>query len=258
MTYDDTIKDKEMLEKLMISYLETFRVTDKDSNEKIRPKAMYFDMLFSHLKQGLATETDFDYNNRTLFAELYKAVVKIKKQIMIDGRGKFSHILSDGLKKPTVQKRQKVMDRFKKYVSEDCNEVYDNVIKNKKKLIKLLLSYLETIRVKDKKTNEQIRPKMLYLDAIISHLKGGLREETSFDFTNRIAFSELYKGIKKIKQDIKRDGRGRTSVRPEIPQDTLKAIFELLSCIQALMKSRIEQNQTQYEIDLMKIPKKYM
>ena len=85
-------------------------------------------------------------------------------------------------------------------------------------------------------------------------------------------FAKLYKDISRIKSQIEREGRGDVSktkrqINPnpwhgnirctEIPQDTLQAIFELLSDVQALMKSRLEQNQIQYETDLCKIPENY-
>merc|ERR1712209_376815 len=98
---------------------ETVRVVDKETNEQIRPRALYFDAMFSHLKKALATETEYDISNRTVFSDLHKAVGAIKQQIMIDGRGNISHVISEGLKKETLKKRKLYIDKFKTFVSEN-------------------------------------------------------------------------------------------------------------------------------------------
>ena len=228
--------------------------------------------MFSHLKQSLTIETDYDFSNRIVFSELYKAVSTIKQQIMVDGRGNVSHVISDGLKKDTLRKRKVYMDKFKLYVTENSDETYKATITNRRKLENLIVSFLETIRITVKGTNEQIRPKVGYFDTVFSHLKNGLKEETGYDFSNKAVFAKLYNDVSRIKSQIEREGRGDVSkikrqINPnpwhgnirctEIPQDTLQAIFELLSDVQALMKSRLEQNQIQYETDLCKIPENY-
>ena len=71
-----------------------------------------------------------------------------------------------------------------------------------------------------------------------------------------VCFSEIYRTVGKPKRQNKNAWHGNIRCA-EIPQDTLQAIFEMLSDVQALMKSRVEQQQDQYETDLCKIPEKY-
>lgn len=83
-------------------------------------------------------------------------------------------INSDGVKEETKRKRRIFLDRFKIYVADNANEPFLEVMKDKSKLERILLRYLETIRITKKGTDEKIRPKALYFENILSHLKSGL------------------------------------------------------------------------------------
>ena len=65
-------------------------------------------------------------------------------------------------------------------------------------------------------------------------------DSTYESMKQQVRFSEIYKVFGKTRPQIKNSWHGNIRCA-EIPQDTLQAIFELLSDVQALMKSRLEQ-----------------
>ena len=56
---------------------------------------------------------------------------------------------------------------------------------------------------------------------------------------------------------IKNDGRATVKHTPQVPDETLQLIYDLLANVQALLTARIDQNEIQYRYVLEKIPKKY-
>ena len=102
-----------------------------------------------------------------------------------------------------------------------------------------------------------IRPKILYFENILSHLKSGLSAETGFDFTNSNKFVKLFKAVPYLKLKIKNDGHAIVKHTLQVPDETLQLIYDLLANVQALLTARIEQNEIQYCYVLEKIPQKY-
>lgn len=166
-------------------------------------------------------------------------------------------INSGGLKKATTEKRNKVLTKFKTYIAQNSDEAYEEIILDKAKIQKAMIMYLETLRVTKKGTDDALRPKSLYFQTTLSHLKMALGKETGFDFSNKVDFEQLYKGVSATKRNIKADGRGNVKHTRPIPPDTLLAIFGLLANVQALMESRRNQDQAQYQTNLKSIPEKY-
>ena len=166
-------------------------------------------------------------------------------------------INSGGLKQVTLDKREAVIKKFKTYIAKNYEEAYEEIIQDKSKVQKVMIRYLETLRVDKKGSKETVRPKSLYFQAILSHLKVGLAQERWFDFSNKIEFNQLYKGVSAIKKNIKSEGRGNVKHTKAIPQDTLLLIFGLLANVQAVLQSRIYQNEAQYKLDLEKLPEKH-
>ena len=165
-------------------------------------------------------------------------------------------INSGGVKEETIKKRKIVLDRFNIYIA-DQKEPLGEVMNDKSRVERLLLKYLESLRITKRGTSEKVRPKALYFENILSHLKSELTVQTGFDFTNRALFPELYKGINGIRRNIKGEGRGNVRHTPEIPQSTLQAIFGLLSIVQAIMVARFSQNEVDFQENLSKIPENY-
>lgn len=166
-------------------------------------------------------------------------------------------INSGGLKETTLKKRRVFLDKFKIYVADKSNEPFLEVMKDKSKLEDIMIRYLETIRITKKGTNEKVRPKALYFENILSHLKNGLSSDTGFDLNNRTLFAKLYKGINAIRRNIKAEGRGNVRHTPVIPQSTLQAIFALLAIVQGIMTARFQEDEVKYQEYLEKIPPKY-
>ena len=166
-------------------------------------------------------------------------------------------INSGGCKEITLKRRMNVITNFKKYIAQNCLESYDEIILDKSKVQMTMIKYLETLRVAKKGSDEAMRPKSLYFQTILSHLKMGMSKETGFDFSNKTEFDQLYKAVSATKKNIKSAGRGNVKHTPEIPQDTLHSIFGLLANVQALMQSRVDQNEAKYLANLEKIPEKY-
>ena len=73
-----------------------------------------------------------------------------------------------------------------------------------------------------KKTQQQLRPKVGYLEAIRSHLKNEVNVLTGFDLGNRMNFPLFAQSLSGMKKQLKKVGRHQTNHFSEIPGDTLK------------------------------------
>ena len=157
----------------------------------------------------------------------------------------------------TLKRRNSFLIKFKSYVDETSDETWENINKDKETLERHFISYLATFRVKKKGTDDLIRPKMLYFENILSHLKSALSTESGYDFTNKHTFPKLFKAVPQLKRKIKNEGRGNVKHTPPVPEETLKAIYDLLANVQALMTARLQEHKVQYDFVLEKIPEKY-
>ena len=120
-----------------------------------------------------------------------------------------------------------------------------------------MIKFLEGLRVKDKKTNELVRPKGSYFEFNKSMLKTSLIKLTGFDFNNTTMFSKLEQAINAIRGRIKAAGRAELDHFPEIPSETLNAIFGLCKNLENLLEARKDKNEVAYEEALKKIPHEF-
>ena len=164
---------------------------------------------------------------------------------------------TSAVKDDTLKRRTAFMDRLKSHVAENSKEKWEDIIKKPETIERVLISYLATFRIRQKGTDELIRPKILYFENILSHLKSGLSAETGFDFTNSHKFGKLFKAVPNLKLKIKNDGRASVKHTPQVPDETMQLIYDLLANVQALLTARIDQNEIQYRYVLEKIPIKY-
>ena len=155
----------------------------------------------------------------------------------------------------TLRRRNNFFDKFKQNAEQTSSKKWEDIKIDQALVERLLISHMAGLRVTV--GGEQVRPKTLYFENILSHLKTALSSETGFDFANRNTFPNLYLSVPQLKKKIKQDGRGNVRHTPPVPDETLKAIYELLSIVQALMMARDEENQIQYDYVLEKLPKDY-
>ena len=92
---EDIKDDKQLMSNHISKYLNNIRVakgrTGEDKNVMIRPKTGYLMVILSHLKSSLRGTCTFDFNNKTEFPDLHKAVSGIKRTIKKAGRGNTRH-----------------------------------------------------------------------------------------------------------------------------------------------------------------------
>ena len=80
-----------------------------------------------------------------------------------------------GNTKATLKQKEKTLDQFKQWCTKQ-SLTYDEIIKEKNDLKFAVIQYLESYRVKDKKSGNLIRPKKNYLNKIKSMLKTELAQ----------------------------------------------------------------------------------
>ncbi len=168
-----------------------------------------------------------------------------------------SIFLDGGLKASTVRRRKRILEDFKIHVSE--NELnFDQVLQDPKTLEDQVISFLLSRRVPaGRNSNELVRPKLAYIEAVKSHLKIMLMELSGLDIGNRGLFPNVGKAIKGLKKKIIAEGRGHVEHFDQVPEETLTAIFELLGKVQDLMDARANMEYNRYHECLKKIPHEY-
>ena len=107
-----------------------------------------------------------------------------------------------GVTPQTNIRRIKIGNEFKQFV--EVKHDYDEVLKDPKILERLVVEFLNSIRVTDKQTGKEVRPKETYFEFYKSMLKCGLAEITGFNMDDPAVFPLLKKGLNAIKKDIKR------------------------------------------------------
>ena len=155
----------------------------------------------------------------------------------------------------TIKRRNNFFEKFKQNAEQTSSKTWEDIKIDQALVERLLISHLAGLRVTV--GGEQVRPKTLYFENILSHLKTALSSETGFDFANRNTFPNLYLSVPQLKKKIKQDGRGNVSHTKPVPNETLVLIYEQLSYVQALMKARDEENQIQYDYVLEKLCENY-
>ena len=115
------------------------------------------------------------------------------------------------------------MDAFKEFYGINfTGEDFDDLLKDKTKLQRVMVAYLKGIRVKDKVTKELVSPKGSYLNAKMSFLKCELNRMTGMDFNNIGLFPQLAAGTTAIKRNIKAEGRADVTHHPKVPLETTR------------------------------------
>ena len=128
-----------------------------------------------------------------------------------------------GCSPETLKKKKKELDAFKGFYGTNyTGEDFDDLIKDKTKLQRVMIAYLKGIRVKDKVTKELVSPKGSYLNAKMSFLKCELNRLTGMDFNNIGLFPQLAAGTTAIKRNIKAEGRADVTHHPKVPLETTR------------------------------------
>ena len=78
-----------------------------------------------------------------------------------------------------------------------------------------------------------------------------------YDFNNKSIFKGLSNASSGISRNIKKDGRAEITHHERIPDDTLKAIFDLGYKVQKVMEARLEKDEEKYKDALKLLPKDY-
>ena len=104
----------------------------------------------------------------------------------------------------TNARRTKIGNEFKQFVEAKPDCVFAEVLKDPRILERLMVEFLNSIRVTDKQTGKEVRPKETYFEFYKSMLKCGLAEITGFNMDDPAVFPLLKKGLNAIKKDIKR------------------------------------------------------
>ena len=131
------------------------------------------------------------------------------------------------LKKATFHRRNQNVEKFKNWMAENKGVCFDDLLTNPTDLELAVVTFLNEFTIFDRKTQQQLRPKVAYLDAVRSHLKNELNALTGFDLGNRARFPVFANSISGIKKQLKQDGRHKTNHYEEIPNDTLEVIVKI-------------------------------
>ena len=130
----------------------------------------------------------------------------------------------------TLKKKEKELAAFKGFYGTNyTGEDFDDLIKDKTKLQRVMIAYLKGIRVKDKVTKELVSPKGSYLNAKMSFLKCELNRLTGMDFNNIGLFPQLAAGTTAIKRNIKAEGRADVTHHPKVPLETTRVSKDTFS-----------------------------
>ena len=82
------------------------------------------------------------------------------------------------LKKATFHRRNQNVEKFKNWMAENKGVCYDDLLTNPTDLELAVVTFLNEFTIFDRKTQQQLRPKVAYLDAVRSHLKNELNALT--------------------------------------------------------------------------------
>ena len=135
-----------------------------------------------------------------------------------------------GCSPETLKKKKKELDAFKEFYGINfTGEDFDDLLKDKTKLQRVMVAYLKGIRVKDKVTKELVSPKGSYLNAKMSFLKCELNRMTGMDFNNIGLFPQLAAGTTAIKRNIKAEGRADVTHHPKVPLETTRVSKDTFS-----------------------------
>ena len=105
----------------------------------------------------------------------------------------------------TNSRRQKILEEFRQFVEEVKKINFEqHLCKNPSMMERSLVDFLNSLRVTDKATGQEIRPKDTYFEFYKSMLKCALKPITGMNFDDIALFPNLNKGFKAIKKDIKR------------------------------------------------------
>ena len=86
MEQQNTEEGKQQLEKAMVSFLDNYKVLDKETNKPIRPKANTLDFIRSNLKSALSEITGHNFSDKIAFPGLNNATKALHKEIKEAGR----------------------------------------------------------------------------------------------------------------------------------------------------------------------------
>ena len=81
-----TEETKRELERLMVDYLDQYKVVDKDTKKLVPPKAKTLDFLRSNLKCALSDLTGLNFGDKVAFRGLANATSALHKEIKQAGR----------------------------------------------------------------------------------------------------------------------------------------------------------------------------
>ena len=107
----------------------------------------------------------------------------------------------------TMTRRQKILEEFQQFVAnrgQGIGETFETIKPKPERIERLFVEFLNSLRVNDRQTGEETRPKDSYFEFYKSMLKCALKAETGFNLDDVAMFPNLNKGFKAIKKDSKR------------------------------------------------------
>ena len=84
--------------------------------------------------------------------------------------------------KETLKRRNSFFEKFKQNAEQTSSKTWEDIKIDQALVERLLISHMAGLRVTV--GGEQVRPKTLYFENILSHLKTALSSDTGFDFAN--------------------------------------------------------------------------